>query len=184
MSFMRESKRTRLARASARASGAPTQVWIPKPKPRCRRPSARSRRNSLGSLELARVAVRGAVVHHHVRARRDVDGADLRGDARQPELTLDRGLEAERLLDEARDAGRARRAVVAGGRRRSPISCIAEPRSRAVVSPPAENRLAAISATSCTSGTDPSGKVAVARPVITSERGARRHSSMYAVNRS
>ena len=54
---------------------------------------------------------------------------------------------------------------------RSAISCSAEPRSRAVVSPPAENRLAAISVTSCTSGSDPSGKVAVARPVITSSRG-------------
>ena len=33
---------------SARASGAPTHVWIPNPNPRWSRPSARSRRNSAG----------------------------------------------------------------------------------------------------------------------------------------
>ena len=56
-------------------------------------------------------------------------------------------------------------------------------RSRAVVSPPAENRLAAIRITSSTSGNVPSGNVAVARPVMTSSAQVRvRRSSMYAVN--
>ena len=37
-------------------------------------------------------------------------------------------------------------------------------------------------ATSMASGIDPSGNVAFAMPVITSSRGLRRRSSMYAVN--
>ena len=45
----REESRARLARASARARGAPTHVWMPNPKPRCSRPSARSSRNSAGA---------------------------------------------------------------------------------------------------------------------------------------
>ena len=50
--------------------------------------------------------------------------------------------------------------------------------SRTVVSWPPENRLAASSATSFTSGIEPSGKVAVAIAVMMSSRGARRRSSM------
>ena len=48
------------------------------------------------------------------------------------------------------------------------------PKSRAVVSWPAANRLEAIFMTSSTGGSDPSGNVAVASPVITSSRGAAR----------
>ena len=53
-----------------------------------------------------------------------------------------------------------------------------------MVSWPPEKRLAAISAASCTSGVEPSGKVAVARPVNTSLRGLARRSSMYWLKRS
>ena len=42
--------------------------------------------------------------------------------------------------------------------------CKAAPSSRTVVSWPAENTLAATRTTSITSGIDPSGKVAVAKP--------------------
>ncbi len=55
-------------------------------------------------VELPRVVVRGAVEHHHGGAGREVDAADRRGDARQPELRVERGLEPQRLLDEGRDA--------------------------------------------------------------------------------
>ena len=71
----------------------------------------------------------------------------------------------------------------AGTRLRSSRSCCwssgrsarvwrAVPRSRAVVSWPAANRLEAIFITSSTGGREPSGKVAVASPVITSSRGS------------
>ena len=55
-------------------------------------------------LELPRVVVRGAVEHHHGGARRQVDAADSRRDARQPELRVQWGLEPQRLLDVRGDA--------------------------------------------------------------------------------
>ena len=48
-----------------------------------------------------------------------------------------------------------------------------------MVSWPAENTFVATRETSSTSGTDPSGNVAVARPVNTSSRGSRRRSRTY-----
>ncbi len=54
---------------------------------------------------------------------------------------------------------------------RSPSIRSANDSSRTVVSCPPANRLAAMSAASFTSGVEPSGKVAVARPLNTSCRG-------------
>ena len=56
------------------------------------------------ALEPFRVAVGRAVQHHHGRAGGDVDTADLRRSAGQAEVGLDRALDAERFLDEVRDA--------------------------------------------------------------------------------
>ena len=67
-----------LTRPSARASGAPGQVWTPCPNAMCWRAFARSGSELVGPLEAARVAVRGAGEHHHGRAGRDVDAADGR----------------------------------------------------------------------------------------------------------
>ena len=55
---------------------------------------------------------------------------------------------------------------------RSPMVSSAVPRSRTVVSWPAEKTLAATRATSIASGSEPSGKLAVASPVRTSSRGS------------
>ena len=98
-----------LTRPSARASGAPGQVCTPCPNAMCWRAFGAVDDELVRVLEAARVAVRGAGEHHHRRAGRDVDAADGRRDARQPEVALDRALEPQRLLDEVRDA----RAVVA-----------------------------------------------------------------------
>ena len=76
MSAMRSSSRSMLTRASARASGAPGHVWTPWPNAMCWRALARSTSELVGVLEAARVAVGGAVEHHHRRAGRDVDAAD------------------------------------------------------------------------------------------------------------
>src|SRR6516162_8697783 len=78
MSAMRSRMRSRLTRPSARASGAPTHAWIPKPNPTCWRPFGRSIRYSAGS-------------------------SNRRGHARQTEVALDRTLDAHALLDEARN---------------------------------------------------------------------------------
>ncbi len=43
--------------------------------------------------------------HHDCRAGRDVDTADRRRHTGEPEVALDRALDAQRLLDEVRDAG-------------------------------------------------------------------------------
>ena len=70
-----------LTRASARASGAPGHVWIAVAE---RDVLARVRAvddELVGVLEAARVAVRGAVEHHHRRAGGDVDAADRGRDA-------------------------------------------------------------------------------------------------------
>ena len=109
-----------LMRASARASGAPGQVWMPWPNAMCWRALARSSRNSARVLELARVAVGGAVEHHQRRAGRDLDAADVVGTRVQAEVALDRALEPQALLDEVRDelaVGRAAAAAARGARR-------------------------------------------------------------------
>ena len=53
-----------------------------------------------------------------------------------------------------------------------------------MVSWPAEKTLAATRTTSIASGSEPSGKLAVASPVRTSSRGSRRRASTYALKRS
>ena len=58
----------------------------------------------VGVLEAARVAVGRPGDHHHRGAGGDVDAADGGRHPRQPEVTLHRALEAQGLLDEARDA--------------------------------------------------------------------------------
>ena len=131
----------------------------------------------VGVLEAARVAVRGAVEHHHRRARGDVDAADGGRRARQAEVALDRALVAQRLLDEVRDAIAVGREAAAWSSGCSPRICSAAASRRTVVSCPAANRLAATRTTSMTSGIEPSGNVAVASPVRTSSRGLRRRSS-------
>ncbi len=70
-----------LTRASARASGAPGQVWIAVPE---REMLARIRAVDVelgGVVEVAWVAVGGAVEHHHGRAGGDVDATHRRRDA-------------------------------------------------------------------------------------------------------
>ena len=58
----------------------------------------------VGVLELTGVAIGGAVVDHEGRAGGDVDAADGRRGAGQPEVTLDGALEPQGLLDEVGDA--------------------------------------------------------------------------------
>ena len=55
------------------------------------------------ALEPARVAVGGTVEDHDRRAGRDVDAAECRRDAGEPEVAFDRALEPQRFLDEVRD---------------------------------------------------------------------------------
>ena len=88
-----------------------------------------------------------------------------------PELRAQRALEPQRLLDEVGDALALARGRAAWRSGRSPSIRSAKDSSRTVVSWPPANRLAAISAASPTSGVDPSGKVAVARPVRMSFAG-------------
>ena len=90
-------------RPSARASGAPGHVCAPWPNARCWRALARSTWNSVGILEAAGIAVRGAVDDHDGGARGDLDAAELRRHAREPEVALHRALDAQALLDEVRD---------------------------------------------------------------------------------
>ena len=99
------------------------------------------------------------------------------GTPRQAELRLERGLEPQRLLDEVRDE------VALVAQLLLELGALADvPEHRAEQArrglPPAANRFAAISMTSSTSGSEPSGNVAVASSVMTSLRGSRRRSSM------
>src|SRR3954467_4233983 len=56
-----------------------------------------------GALELARIAVGGAVDDHHGGTRRDLGATDGGGRAREAEVALDGALEPEALLHEVRD---------------------------------------------------------------------------------
>jgi hypothetical protein len=83
------------------------------------------------------------------------------GDPRQPEVPLDRALEAQRLLDEVRDE------VALGAEEPLEARPFGHDLERRAQEPhggllPAENKLAATRTTSVTSGTDPSGNVAAA----------------------
>ena len=184
MSAMRSSRRSVLMSASARASGAPAQLWTPDPNARCWRQFGRSSRSSVGLLEDARIPVGGGGEQHHGGPRRDLDVADRGADPRHPEGALERGPQPQALLGEPRDEVSIVCAPAAGARAFSPSCWNITPSRRAVVSPPAENRFEAISMMSWTSGSEPSGKVACASFVITSSRGSRRRSSMNFVNRS
>jgi hypothetical protein len=128
-------------------------------------------------VELFRVAVGRPIEHHLGGAGRNVNAANGARYPRQPEITLDRAVDPQ---------GPSMKLGMRSGSRRS--SCWMSGRSarifraelskRTVVSWPAEKTLVATRTTSMTSGVDPSGKVAAARPVRTSSRGSRRRSSM------
>ena len=91
-------------RPSARASGAPGHVCAPCPNARCWRALARSTSKSVGMLEAAGIAVRGAVDDHE---RACPPGSSTPPSsvvhAREPEVALHRALDAQALLDEVRD---------------------------------------------------------------------------------
>ena len=133
---------------------------MPWPKARCSRALSRSWRNSSGWSKRRGSRLAAAVEDHEGGAGGEVDAADLGGDAGEPEVALDRALEAEDLLDEARDAARGARAACSAARGRSPSTWNAAPSIRTVVSWPAAKRLAASRTTSMTSGVEPSLKVA------------------------
>ena len=165
-----------LMRASARASGPPGQAWGPRPKARCSLAFSRSMWNSAGSskrrgsrpaapLTTITVVPAGISTPPTVAAR-----------AGKPEVALDRTLDPQDSSTKPGMRSRSSRSS-SWSSGRSPISWNAAARRRTVVSWPAENTLAATRTTSITSGVDPSGKVAVASPVSTSLRGARRRSS-------
>ena len=130
-------------------------------------------------VEAARVAARGAVQHHDAGAGRDVDSAHRRrrcgraGSRPSPGSRSGGTPRRSRRCAAGLPAGAPGcRAVADGlqrGRRAAGPSSPARPRTR--WPPPGPRR--------CTSGSDPSGKVAVARPVRTSSRGSRRRSSTY-----
>ena len=103
MSAMRSRRRSALMSASARASGAPAQLWTPDPKARCWRQFGRSSRSSVGLFEHARIRLAAAgssitVVPGGISTS-PISGAD----PRQPEGALERGLEPQALLGEPRD---------------------------------------------------------------------------------
>ena len=104
MSVSRSRMRSRLTRASARASGAPGHVWTPWPNAMCCRAFARSTSNSSGFSKRrgSRLAAPFSTITV-VPAGMSTPRERAR-DARQPEVTLDRALEAQRLLDEVGDA--------------------------------------------------------------------------------
>ena len=165
---MRSSSRSMLTRPSARASGAPGQVWMPCPNARCWRALARSTSNSSGSRSGAGRGWRRRSAPSPWCPAGMSTPPTVVGTRRQPEVALDRALEAQRLLDEVRDAV----AVVAEQllelrvARRS-----AGARSRAGARwSPGRRRTGwrRCRTTSITSGIEPSGNVAVARPVSTS----------------
>ena len=157
MSCIRSRMRSRLMRPSARASGragagvvaaAERDVGL-----RVRPVDAELGR----ALEPPRVAVGGAVQQHHGRARGDVDAADGRGPAGEPEVGLHRALDPEHLLEEVRDA------VAVGPQLVLELGVLGEvlqrgrEQTRAVVSWPAANRNVAVRTTLMTSGVVPSG---------------------------
>jgi hypothetical protein len=62
-----------------------------------------SRIEGVRIVELFRVAVRGPVEHHEGGAGRNIDAANGAWYAGQPEITLDRTLDPQGLLDEVGD---------------------------------------------------------------------------------
>ena len=139
----------------------------------------------VGALEAARVAVRGArrrtitVVPAGMSTPPTVVGT--RDSRKSPLIGL-----SNRNVSSTKFGMRSRLGVQQRlrDRGRSPSSWSADASRRTVVSCPAANRFAATRTTSMTSGSEPSGNVAVARPVITSSAGSRRRSSTYSVKRA
>ena len=159
MSAMRSRRRSRLTRASARASGAPTQVWMPNPNPRCWRP--------VGAVEaeLGRLTRTGA---GHGWPRRCAPSRVVPAGMSTPPTWSRRRVTAgtrpgcglsSRSISSMKPGMRSRSSRSScWSSGRSAISWSIEPRSRAVVSPPAENRLAAISSDVVDLGHRPVGK--------------------------
>ena len=135
MSAMRSKMRSRLTRASARASGRADARVDAEPEPEVVAAVGAVEAELGRRVEVARVAVRGAVVHHHRRARGDVDAADGRREPCEPELALDRALEPQHLLDEVGDA------VPFGAQQLLELGILGEPLQRGAEEP--RGRLAA-----------------------------------------
>ena len=130
-----------------------------------------------GILELPWIAVGRAVHHHHRGARGHVNAADRHVAPRQPEVALHRALDAQALFDEVGDLGTlGAQPLLQFGILREHLQRGAQQPDRGLL--PGGVRLAAIRATSITSGVEPSGNVAPPISVSASARGSRRRSSM------
>ena len=150
--------------------------WTPWPNAMCSRAFAAVDVELVGVLEAARGRGWPPVEHHDRGAGGDVDATDRRRHACQPEVALHRALEAQRLLDEVRDAA----AVVA--QELLQLGAFADQLERG-----AEEADGGLLPGGEEEGGDPDdiddlGRRAVrerrvARPVITSSRGSRRRSS-------
>jgi hypothetical protein len=92
-----------LMRPSARASGAPGQVWAPWPNARWWRALARSTWKSVGRSKRPGSRFAAPLTTHERGARGDLDAAELRRHARESEVALHRALYAQALLDEVRN---------------------------------------------------------------------------------
>ena len=99
----RSRMRSRLTRPSARASGPPGQVWLPRPKAMWALALGRSTRNSAGHSKRrgSRLAAPFSSITGVPAAI--VDPADGGRAAGQAEVGLHRALDAQRLFDEVRD---------------------------------------------------------------------------------
>ena len=92
-----------VTRPSARARGAPAQVWIPCPKAMCCTRVRAVDFEHRGVVEHPRIPVARTGDQHQRGPGRDVDTTELRGDAGHPELRAQRALEPQRFLNEVRD---------------------------------------------------------------------------------
>ena len=104
MSRIRSRMRSRLTRPSARASGPPGQEWAPRPNAMWAWALGRSTRNSAGHSNRPGSRLAAPLSSITGVPGRDVDAADGRGAAGEAEVGLHRALDAQRLLDEVRDA--------------------------------------------------------------------------------
>ena len=92
-----------LTRVSMRASGPPGQLWTPRPKARCSRALPRSTRNSAGSSKRRGSRLAAPLSTIRVAPAGMSTPATVVRPPGEPEVAFDRGLDAERLLDEVRD---------------------------------------------------------------------------------
>ncbi len=183
MSAARWSMRATATFPSARASGAPGQVCAPWPNDRCWRALARSTTKSSGSSNRAgsRLAAPLTTINV-VPAGTSTPPTEVGTRDRRKSPFTGLSMRSASSTKLGMRSGWSRSCCWSSGR--SARYWNAVPNSRTVVSCPAANRLAATRTTSMTSGVDPSGKVASARPVSTSSRGFARRSSTYSPNRS